>query len=163
MEPAPAPPLRRSGGRILVIALIMAAFSAVMMALRVHLYGEFWIDRTFWLLALAASGGLMGAGFTGSLYPMLARRFSGLKLRFATAFIFCCFFMLGMGTLFVIYVRLIAGTAEIHPDFFWPSLIFGTAQVFAAFLISSPTYLLPWMLPLLALIAAFLIPRGHHS
>jgi len=159
MKPAPASPAFRKGGRILTIAMAFAVLSAALMAMRIHFYAEFWIDRTYWLLALAAFGGFIGAGLVGLLYPALARRLTGLKLRSITAFSFCCFFMLGMGLLFVVYVRLIAGTAEIHPDFFWRSLISGTAQVFAAFLISSPTYLLPWMLPILALTAAFLIPQ----
>jgi len=130
------------------------------MALRILQRGEIWLDRTYWLVAIAALGGFGGAlMLAGTIHrPFLLRRgkFTGAAL---AAFIFACAFMSVMMLGYAGEYLLFSGQFEPNPERPVRGAIFGFVQTCILFLISAPTYLLPWPLPVLSALAALLFAR----
>lgn len=140
--------------RLILNALILAAFSAGVLALRIIFHGETFNARTLSIVTLGASaGGLAGAVLT----PFFRGRRSWLW-RIGAAASFVGVFMLAMMTMYVLesgYIaRLFEALSVIGPYGFVKQL----GQRAGFFLAFSPTYLLPWQLPLLALLAGALLP-----
>jgi hypothetical protein len=149
--------LREGGGAPLWLRYLTSVpvITGLVVAARIALYGEAWTDRTFTLLLLAMMGGASGAL---ALIPIRNRLDRRLKRLFIGGPIFGVFFMLAMGAGFVLNMLFVAETVEVHPDFPLHSAIFGSLQIFALFLISAPTYLLTWPLPLITLITVLMLP-----
>lgn len=145
-----------------VIATLSTGLAAALVALRIMQLGELWLDRTYWLVALAAFG-----AFCGVVGTIIALRFS--PMRKATrkpgwllllGFVFMAMFMAGMMAGFCLEYLLVSGQFEPNPERPIRGTLFAFAQTGVLFLISSPTYLLPWPLPLIALFtAALLAPK----
>jgi hypothetical protein len=140
--------------RLLLNTLLLAGLCAGVLAARVVLHGETFNERTGMLIALGAlSGGVAGAILT----PLFRGRTSGLwRWRAAAAFIWV--FMLAMTIFYVVEVEVFAYRHD-PPAMMRPlGILMGMAHTAGYFLAFSPAYLLPWQLPLLALLAAALLP-----
>lgn len=138
-------------------ALLFGLAAGALMALRITLNGEIWLDRTFWLTGLAAFGGLCAAPLT---LPIIARtRLTPAYRAILGALLFAALFLLAMGGGVVVEQLFIAGEFEPYPGRYFRSLFFASTLGFVLFLASSPTYLMPWVLPLLMLGAGAILPR----
>lgn len=145
-----------------VLVPLFALLAGALLALRIVDRGEIWLDRTYWLVAHAAFGGLAGAAVTRiaqGWMPLFLRRHP----RLVAAALFAGGFMAAMMAAYVIHYILLTGQIEARADrpfyaWFWIS-----AEVGALFLISCPAYLLPWPLPALMLAAGWLLPRENRE
>lgn len=145
--------------RRLADAVALACIAAMLFALRVTLGGEIWLDRTYWLTAVIALGGLAGALVAPWLAEQpLVRRLLPSR-RIAAAFCFAACFMIA-AALVVGFHHTVVRAPEFNPRQPLIGFIVTYASSFASFFIASPTYLLPWIMPVLMLAAAFLLPRG---
>ena len=147
-------------------AILSAGMAAAFVALRIMQLGELWLDRTYWLVTIAAFGaavGVIGTMIALQLPPMRkATRKPGWLILLGVTFMAA--FMAGMMAGFCLEFLLISGQFEPNPERPIRGTIVAVTQTGALFLISSPTYLLPWPLPLLALFTAALIaPKLPHS
>lgn len=134
-------------------------FAMAVMALRLLERGEAWLDRAWWLVGLAGLGGFCGGLLVWlgqSRLPRFRRTFWRLM---AVGTLFAIGFMLGMMTGFVIYTLVLDGQFEAAPERYYRAFAFSAMQTAALFLISIPTYLLPWPLPLLTGTATYLLAR----
>ena len=148
---------REGGSAIGLLRYLFATvlISGAVLSCRIAFYGEAWNERTFTLVLMAMAGGASGAL---ALLPIRNRLNRKRKRVLIGGPIFGVFFMLAMGAGFIIHMAFVAETIEINPDFYWRSLIFGSVHEFALFLISAPTYLMFWPLPLITLVAVFMLP-----
>lgn len=146
-----------------VAILVLALAAALLVALRITERGEAWLDRTYWLVGIAAFGGFFGATATVMILALrdwrLVRRFP----RLATCALFTGCFMLAMQMAYVVVSLWLIGEFEPHPDHPIRGIISAFMQVGAVFLISSPAYLLPWPLPALAVLASLLLPAARRE
>lgn len=146
--------------RRFVIACGLALAAGVLIGARIALNGEFWLDRTYHLVVIAMFGAFFGAfiAWIGlAILPFIPVR-AFPRLSYFIAFGLC--FMGAMGVAFVIQTRIFVRDFELNPDRPIMSLLWSSAETFGLFLISSPAYLLPWVLPVLCLIALELMPYG---
>lgn len=140
-----------------VLVLLFALLGSLVVALRIVQREEIWIDRTWWLVAIAAFGGFFGATGTRAILASRDWRLARYAPKLTSAALFACLFMGGMMLGYVIQYLVIADQFEPNPERLLRSAFFSTLQVAALFLISSPTYLLPWPLPALMAAAAWLL------
>ena len=123
----------------------MAVAASLLMALRITQRDMLWLDRTYWLVGLAAIG-------AASAHLVIA-------LMTARPWLYVAMFVPGypvaMSWFFMLYNWLISDVMEPNPNHPAWSLMFGSAQNMALFLYSCSPYLLPWPLPLLAFLGAY--------
>lgn len=144
------------------IAVLSAGMASAFIALRIMQLGELWLDRTYWLVALAACGaacGIFGIRIV-LLLPLMGRASRKPGWLVLTGLFFMIAFMAGMMAGFCLEFLLVSGQFEPNPERPIRGTIFALGQTGVLFLISSPTYLLPWPLPFLALFTtALLAPK----
>lgn len=144
------------------IAALSAGMASAFVALRIMQLGELWLDRTYWLTAIAAFGaicGVLGTAIALRFRPMRRATRSPGWLILIGLFLMIAF-MIGMMTGFCLEFLLVSGQFEPNPERPIRGTIFAIGQTGVLFLISSPTYLLPWPLPALALFTtALLVPK----
>ena len=140
-------------------ALLFGGMAAAILALRIVQRGELWLDRTAWLVGLAALGGAAAAALTRLALRFLPWRALNARPRLLAALAFPAFFMATMLVAYVAHSLLIGNPLEPKDGRPLWAYIWIPAQISALFLISSPTYLLPWPLPVLTLVAAWLLPE----
>lgn len=144
--------------RALPSTLLFGALAAAILALRIVQRGELWLDRTAWLVGLAALGGAAAAALTRLALRLLPWRGLSARPRLLAALAFPAFFMATMLVAYVAHSLLIGNPLEPKDGRPIWAYVWIPAQISALFLISSPTYLLPWPLPVLSLAAAWLLP-----
>lgn len=155
----PGAPEPKSGRRILLASLGFAALCAGFMLIRVLGYGELWLPRTFWLTGMSAVSGFSSAVLTLAALQWIASGWPRVSRSIAAGLGFAGGYVLSFALLFVFHNRVIAGQYEPHPDHPIRSMIFSSLETGGLFLYSFPRYALPWMLPLLMLAAAIVLPR----
>ncbi len=162
-EAAPAASARTFKVPSLVAIPAFGLLAGGMMALRIIERNEIWLDRTIWLVGLATLAGMLGALITRIAGRVLLRwpATGGWIKRYprlSAAMLFAGAFMLAMTLAFVLHMVLIGGQIEAREGRpFWAYFLI-VAEISALFLISCPTYLLPWPLPALMLAAGWLLP-----
>lgn len=158
-----AVPVRRSDGLPLwSVTILSAAMAILLVALRIMQLGELWLDRTYWLLVIAALGAVCGIPGTmiALRFPLLRRATRSGGWLMSLALVFVSVFMAGMMAGFCLEYLLVSGQFEPNPERPIRGTIFALGQTGVLFLISSPTYLLPWPLPALTLfVTALLAPK----
>ncbi len=162
MRGSSAPDDRSNGLSLWTIASLSAGMAAIVVALRIEQLGELWLDRTYWLVAIAAFGAVfavVGTAIALRLPPLRrATRKPGWLVLLGLTFVVV--FMISMMAGFCLEFLLVSGQFEPNPDRPIRGTIFALGQTGVLFLISSPTYLLPWPLPALALFtSALLAPK----
>lgn len=137
-------------------ALLLALASAAAMALRIAERSELWIDRTLILIAISALGGLI-AGLTYRL-PLLwtPLRRTRPRRRILPALSFAALYPAAVTVLLVVHSQVIEGRFEPRPGVSIYHQVMGVIEALAFLMASTTTYLLPWPLPGLMLLAAFL-------
>lgn len=146
----------------LTLSIFFALLSGAMMGLRVGILGEFWLDRTYALLVISMIGGMGGAMIPLVLVPRFPRPIAVLPRSILYAFAFASCFMVTMGLAYVVHHMWIAQAWEPHPDRPIASFFGSSLQIFSLFLFSSPTYLMPWLLPCLMVFAGYLLTKADH-
>jgi hypothetical protein len=140
--------------RLLLNTLVLAALCAGVLAVRIYAQGEPFNPRTQTIITLAAlAGGVAGAllsPFFGTRRDWIARGRAGAA--------FMVVFMLAMMVFYVIEYEFIARSFEPPPMLRPLGILLGMSQTAGYFLAFSPSYLLPWELPLLAGLAGLLLP-----
>jgi hypothetical protein len=158
MQGTSASPALPSWRRSLVLILLFGVLAALTLSLRIFERGEIWLDRTYWLTGIAALGGLAGAAATRAIWRLLSWKIARRWPRLVSAILFATAFMVMMTLAYVVHYTAITGQFEPRegrPLWAW---LWITGEVAALFLISCPTYLLPWPLPALMLAAGWLLP-----
>jgi hypothetical protein len=149
------PPAR---GRRAASALVgLALLAMAVMALRLVERGEAWLDRAWWLVGLAGLGGFCGGLVVLIGQPLMPRFRRTVWRLVAVGMLFTMGLMLAMMTGFIAYTLVIDGQFEAAPERYYRAFAFSAMQTAALFLISIPTYLLPWPLPLLTGTATYLL------
>ena len=141
----------------LVLIPAFGVLAALALSLRIVERGEIWLDRTWWLTGFAALSGLVGAAATRLIQGMLKWQMLRSWPRTSAAVLFATVFMAAMTIAYLVHFLGITGQLEpreSRPIWAWFWII---SEVSALFLISSPTYMLPWPLPLLMLAAAWFL------
>jgi hypothetical protein len=140
--------------RAMAIPLLVIA-GGILVALRIEQRGEIWLDRTCWIVAITSFGALV-ASLGISLIPRgwLSRR-KRIPALLMIGFGFTVLFMLGMTAGYILQFMLFSGQYDPNPERPLRGAIIGALQTMVLFLISSPAYLLPWPLPTLAALAAW--------
>jgi hypothetical protein len=162
MSPPSRPPRKAAAAervrRALILALVMTALGAGAMGLRVLLQGEPFNPRTATLIGMAG----LSAGLAGALLaPFVAGRRHWLW-RLLIAGVFANLFMGFMTGLFVIEHVFIAQRYEFREGRALGEHVMNLLRTGGLFLASSPTYMLPWLLPFVSLAAGAVLPGNSH-
>lgn len=154
-----------AGRRAASVFVGLPVLAMGIMALRLAERGEAWLDRAWWLVGLAGLGGLCGGLMVLIGQPRLPRFRRTFWRLMAVGMLFAIGFMLAMMTGFVAYTLVFDGQFEAAPERYYRAFAFSAMQTAALFLISIPTYLLPWPLPLLTGTATYLLatPAPHRQ
>jgi hypothetical protein len=142
--------------RPVILVPAFAMLATLVIALRIYERGELWLDRTYWLLGCATFAAAIAAPVCLSMARWKHLSRSGVLGFLARAFVFSAVFVFGMMIAYAFYSQFLSGHFEPNPERPIRGSIFGTIQVMVLFLISCPAYLLPWPLPALAGVAAWL-------
>lgn len=146
-------------------ALICLGFGlagAALMAYRIAAHAEAWLDRTYWLLAMAGAASALAALITCQSRAIVPRRASW-RHRVRTGFVFACAFMVLAGLFYCAQAIVAENFETIDPDHLLRSVAGSLIFTFVQFLIASPSYFLPWFLPILCLLAAFILPLAARA
>lgn len=144
--------------RTLVSIAFFGLLASLAVGLQIFARGEIWLDRTYWLVGLAAFGGLFGAAITRLAWHWIDWRITRAYPRLCTALLFAAAFVGAMMVAYVVQYILIGGQLEQREGRPWWAWFFIASEVSALFLISCPAYLLPLPLPALMVAAAWLLP-----
>jgi hypothetical protein len=147
-------------GAFQAIALLTAV-SAIVTVLRILQRGELWLDRTYWVVALSAlATAVSGAASLVVLRLSNRWRLSGASSALLSALTFAAIFLLALGVTHILYSFLLTDRLADRHERPLLSHVIMTGEAFAFYLLSSIIYALPWPLPVLMSVAAWLLPQS---